>query len=199
MGHPLTAVIAADLIQKGEITPRELLKKLSAFQAAGITDPSGRAIVDEDPAQAQIVSDVVSVSDEFLRRLSAEPKLLYELTPRGFEELVAELLMRLKYDITLTPGSKDGGKDIYAAKKNHLGSFLYIVECKRYAPDRPVGVGLVRQLNGVVQAEQATAGILATTSFFTRGAKEFQRTIAFQMSLKDYLGIQKWLDAVLKR
>jgi len=99
----------------------------------------------------------------------------------------------------LTPASKDGGKDIYAAKKDHLGTFLYIVECKKYAPDNPVGVALVRQLNGVLHAEQATAGILATTSFFTSGAKQFQETVAFQISLKDYFGIQGWLNAVLKK
>jgi restriction system protein len=39
---------------------------------------------------------------------------------------------------------------------------------------------------------------LATTSFFTKGAKEFQRQIAFQVSLKDYFGITGWLEAVVK-
>jgi restriction system protein len=101
-----------------------------------------------------------------------------------------ELLDRLGYSVTLTPASKDGGKDIYAARKDHLGSFLYIVECKKYAPDNRIGVGIIRHLNGVVQAEQATAGILATTSFFTSGAREFQRRIAHQISLKDYVAIQ---------
>lgn len=62
-----------------------------------------------------------------------------------------------------------------------------------------VGVALVRQLNGVLHAEQATAGILATTSFFTSGAQQFQKTVAFQISLKDYFGIQGWLNAVLKK
>jgi HJR/Mrr/RecB family endonuclease len=108
-------------------------------------------------------------------------------------------ITNLGYQITLTPASRDGGKDIYAAKKDHLGTFLYVVECKRYAPDHPVGVGLVRQLNGVVQAEQATAGILAATSFFTREAKEFQRRISNQMSLKDYVGIQEWLKDATRR
>ena len=129
--------------------------------------------------------------------MDSSPNLLYSLSPRGFEEVVAELLGRLGYEITLTPASRDGGKDIYAAKKDHLGTFLYVVECKKYAPDRRVGVGLVRQLNGVVQAEQATAGILATTAFFTRGALQFQETIASQLSLKDYVGIQQWLSAAM--
>ncbi|MBU1723414.1 MAG: restriction endonuclease, partial [Gammaproteobacteria bacterium] len=98
-----------------------------------------------------------------------------------------------------TPASKDGGKDIYAARKDHLGSFLYVVECKKYAPDNPVGVGLIRQLNGVVQAERATAGILATTSFFTKGAKEFQARLSHQIGLKDYVGIQEWLDTIFRQ
>jgi restriction system protein len=81
-------------------------------------------------------------------------------------------------------------------KKDHLGTFVYIVECKKYAQNRHVGVKLVRQLCGVVHAEHATAGILVTTSFFTREAKRFQETIPNQISLKDYSGIRAWLDAI---
>jgi hypothetical protein len=33
--------------------------------------------------------------------------------------------------------------------------FLYLVECKRFAPERPVGVGLARLLSGIVEAERA--------------------------------------------
>jgi restriction system protein len=197
--HPLVAAIATDMLMAGRYTPRELLDGLSAFTWPGIVGPQGETLAEETPEHRRVVSDVVAVSDEFLRKLYENPRLLYDLTPRGFEELVAELLGRLDYDVELTPASKDGGKDIYAAKRDHLGTFLYIVECKRYAPDHPVGVGLVRQLNGVVQAEQATAGILATTSFFTKGAEEFQKTISSQLSLKDYVGIQDWLETVLKR
>lgn len=199
MGHPLAARLAVDLLKKGDITPRELLKRLQSFTWSGLVDSLGAEIPEETPKHKQIISDVTSVSDDFLFKLHERPELLYELTPRGFEELVAELLGRLDYEVTLTPVSKDGGKDVYAAKKDHLGTFLYVVECKRYSPDNPVGVGLIRQLNGVVQAEQATAGILATTSFFTSGAKEFQKKISYQISLKDYLGIQGWLKAVLNK
>ncbi|MBU1932182.1 restriction endonuclease, partial [Patescibacteria group bacterium] len=54
-------------------------------------------------------------------------------------------------------------------------------------------------LNGVVQAERATAGILATTSFFTKGAKEFQARLSHQIGLKDYVGIQEWLDTIFRQ
>lgn len=198
-GHPLAARLATDILKAGDMTPRELLERLQSFTWPGIVGPQGEAIPDETSEHRRVVSDVAAVSDEFLRKLHENPRLLCELTPRGFEQVVAELLGRLDYDVALTPASIDGGKDIYATKKDHLGTFLYVVECKKYAPDHPVGVGLVRQLNGVVQAEQATAGILTTTSFFTKGAKEFQNMISFQLSLRDYLGIQDWLESVMKR
>jgi hypothetical protein len=160
-------------------------------------DPKGRLAPDTDESK-QFVSNIVAVSDEFLRKLQSDPKLLHELSPRFFEEVVAEILKKLNYEVTLTRYSKDGGKDIIAKKKDHLGTFLFFVECKRYAPNKPIGVGLVRQLNGVVQAGQATAGILVTTSFFTRGAKEFQKKIEYQMSLKDPSAIQAWLDEIAR-
>lgn len=192
-GHPLAIAVAADALQAELFTTPELLESLQPFAKPGLLGPDGRPLEPKSQSYKLIVTDVTSVSDELLRKLAKEPELLYELSPRLFEEVVAELLARLGYEVTLTPASRDGGKDIYVASRNELGSFLYVVECKRYAPDNPVGVGLIRQLCGVVQAEKATAGILATTSFFTRGAKEFQRQVAFQISLRDYLGIQKWL------
>ena len=197
-GHPLALTLIAGLMQSESLSPREIMLRLRAFSRPGILGPDGRPIGAESPTDKQIVVDVISVSDELVRKIHGNPKLLYALTPRGFEEFVAELLDRLGYTVTLTPASKDGGKDIYAARKDHLGSFLYVVECKKYAPDNPIGVGLIRQLNGVIQAEQATAGILATTSFFTKGAREFQQRIAHQVSLKDYFGIQEWLDAAIR-
>ncbi|MGE0370962.1 MAG: restriction endonuclease [Gammaproteobacteria bacterium] len=198
-GNVLATRLISDLLQTGRISPREVLQRLRGFSQSGIVDASGNPIVAGGHADRQIIVDVTSVSDQLLERVHANPTLMYELSPRRFEEFVAEVLNRLGYSVTLTPASGDGGKDIYAAKKDHLGSFLYVVECKKYAPDNPVGVGLIRQLNGVVQAEQATAGILATTSFFTKGAKEFQRRISHQMGLKDFLGIQEWLQEVFRR
>lgn len=198
-GNPLSTRMAADLLESYSLTPRDLLRRLHSFTYSGLVGTDGRPLAAGSGVEKQIVIDVCSASDDLLRKVHANPKLLYELSSRGFEEFVAEVLDRLGYQVTLTPASKDGGKDIYAARKDHLGSFLYVVECKKYAPDNRVGVGLIRELNGVVQAERATAGILATTSFFTKGAKEFQAHLSNQIGLKDYLGIQEWLDSVFRK
>jgi len=143
-----------------------------------------------------ILTDIIYVNSELLNDLKTDPSLFYNLSSRKFEEVVAEMLSRLGYEINLTPAARDGGKDIYAAKKEQLGSFLYIVECKKYSPKKRVGINMVRELHGVVQAEKATAGILVTTSFFTKPAKDFRDTIRYQLSLIDYVGLQKWINGI---
>lgn len=198
-GNPLLVRLTADYLRSSSQTPRQVLEHLRSFSQPGIVGVDGRPLARGAAAEQKLILDVKSVTDDLLLRAYENPKLLYEITPRRFEEFVAELLDRLGYEVTLTPASRDGGKDIYAAKKDDLGSFLYVVECKQYSPDHRVGIGLIRELNGVVQAERATAGILATTSFFTKDAKEFQARLSNQISLKDYLGIQEWLSKAFRK
>lgn len=140
-----------------------------------------------------------TVSDDLIRALEDRPHLLYQLDPHRFEEVIADLLHLLGYKVTLTPASRDGGKDIYAAEKRPLGQFLYVVECKRYAPHRSVGINVVQRLYGVVQAERANAGVVVTTSRFSRNAKSFQGRVGYSLSLRDYLGVQAWLSQASQR
>lgn len=143
-----------------------------------------------------ILTDIIYVNSELLNDLKSDPSLFYKLSSRRFEEVVAEILSRLGYEVNLTPATRDGGKDIYAAKKERLGNFLYIVECKKHSPKNHVGINIIRELYGVVQAEKATAGILVTTSYFTKPAEDFRDTIKYQLSLIDYIGLQKWINEI---
>lgn len=157
-----------------------------------IIDPLGNPISDIN----KIKIEVSDVNDKLLKQLNENPNDLYKLTPRKFEEVVAEILARKGCDVTLTPATRDGGKDIYAARKDGLGSFLYIVECKKYNQNNKVGIKVLRDLYGVISKENATCGIIATTSYFTKPAKEFQEDVGFRMSLKDFNGIKQWLYEV---
>jgi restriction system protein len=197
LGHPLHTQLLLSELESTSLPDDQLTRTLHTFDRPGLLDQYGHPLDPDSGPYKTIITDVESVNDDLLRSLSTNPHLLYELTPRGFENVVAELLRRLGYQVTVTPPWNDGGKDIYAAKKTSIGSFLYLVECKRYAPDNHVGVELIRQLHGVVQAEKATAGILVTTSFFTKGALEFQGKVSYQISLQDFVGVQKWLQSVV--
>lgn len=130
--------------------------------------------------------DLEQINDELIRRLAERPELMRQLDPRKFEELIAELLRDKGYDVTLTPRSRDGGCDIIAIRRDDIGSALTLVECKRYASDHPVGVEIVRGLYGVVCSENASRGLIATTSHFTRGARAFRDRHEYRLSLADF-------------
>jgi restriction system protein len=57
-----------------------------------------------------------------------------------------------------------------------------------------VGVALVRALYGVVSSENATGGVLVTTSRFTRGDRAFQKSVQNRLWLRDYDSVVSWLN-----
>jgi hypothetical protein len=160
-----------------------------AVESAGLLAPDGQPASDDQPLRVVFGQ----VSKQALRWLADHPDALSDLHWRDFETLVADLFDRAGFDVTLTAASEDRGADLYVARHTGLGSLLYVVECKRYRRDRPVGPGLVRELRGVVDRERANAGILVTTSFFSEGARDEQRTIPFRISLRDNQAVRHWL------
>jgi len=164
----------------GSIVPAdaELLVSLDDLSLTGHTE--------------QIRLTLEEVNDLLIAALAQNPELMHEVHPRRFEELVAELFNRMGYDVTLTPATHDEGRDVLAVRRDDVGTVLTLVECKRFRPDRKVGVALVRSLYGVVTSERASHGVIATTSSFTRGAKEFQQNLRYQLSLRDFNDLARW-------
>lgn len=140
-----------------------------------------------------IRANFAEINRTLVSYLADHPEYLYELTPRRFEELIAKLLGAAGFDVTLTPQTRDGGKDIYAVYKSDLGHMLALVECKKYSKHQPVGVQVVRSLYGGKTAERANMGVVVTTSFFTQDAKDFQKQVGCELSLRDYDDLAEWL------
>lgn len=161
------------------------------IERADILVPESSLVTPESSGQVQIVLN--EISDLVLRELARNPSLMHDLAPRKFEELLARLLSDLGYSVTLTPATKDGGRDILALINLPTGQLLTIVECKKWSHHRPVPVEVVRNVYGVVAHDRASHAMIATTSRFTREAKQFQDAIKYQMSLKDYHDIANWL------
>lgn len=197
-GNTSLAQFAGKSVREGLLSLSELASKLTNFERPGILGPDGKPVTTGSAKAKKIIAEVQEVNEELLRLIEADPKAIYSLSSRKFEEVVAEILARQGYHIELTPASKDGGFDMYAARKESLGEFLYLVECKRYSARRNVGVQIVRALHGVVQQKRATAGVIATTSYFTKGAQEFRQELAHQMQLADYVELQSWLLSAIK-
>jgi hypothetical protein len=159
--------------------------------AETLYDVSGSFIRPTETPQIAIVSHEAWTT--LISRLSKNPKLLHSLHPRKFEELVAELLSREGLETHLTPETRDGGRDVLAFHQTPVGRLLYLVECKRHLPTRPVGIAIVQRLYGVVAQERATAGLVVTTSRFSKEALTFAETVKHQLGLRDYENIKIWL------
>lgn len=149
--------------------------------------------VGQSAPEPGLIRSVVAVNDELIAYLARHPHLMYELDPRRFEELVAELLRDQGFVPTLTPQTRDGGRDILAARSDSLGDLLYLVECKRYAPHKKVGVERIRAIYGVAQAERATKGVIVTTSSFTKDAIAFASPLKYNVGLQDFEALKEWL------
>lgn len=163
------------------------------FFRPGLIDAHGAPLSTNSTGARPLVTDLRAADRAILRKLTERPQLAYELDPRRWEEIVARFMEERGYQVELTPASRDDGRDIHVVRKDEFGSALILVECKRYAPDRPVGLAVVDRLYGVVERERATQGLVVTTSHFTAGARRVERQNERRLSLADYNAFLSWL------
>lgn len=144
---------------------------------------------------------VSPINHQVLEFLADNPLNLYNLSDSEFERVMSEIYQMLGYDVTRTPATKDGGKDIILCSKSALGEFIYYVECKKYSSKRTVGVGIIRNLYGVTCADKVNGGIVTTTSHFSRDAVEFieKHNLQHQIKLQDFETIKYLLNIVTKK
>ncbi len=145
-----------------------------------------RDFVEESVKSKVLRVELSDINARLIRYFVDHPEEMRNLDPRKFEELIASLFREREYHVELTPRTKDGGLDILAIEKKDVGSALTLIECKRYGETKKVGVEIVRGLYGVVEQKRATRGILATTSYFTKGAKAFRDDVKYRIALADF-------------
>ncbi len=195
-GNPSLLYMYIELINKLKLTSVDkLIYEPTIVSNEGIVLPEKEI---EVPTMVNIKSDVASINEQLMKYIAENPSYMYELSSHEFEEMMATLFAKLGYSVELTQRTRDGGKDIYIAKKNEIGHFLFLVECKKYSPDNPVGVDVVRNLYGVMGMEdkKPTGGIIATTSHFTKDAQQIvEKKLEHRISLHDY----EYISGLLKK
>lgn len=94
---------------------------------------------------------------------------------QDFENLVREILEKelaeKGCEVKITQSSRDGGVDAIAYNPDPLLGGKIVIQAKRYI--NVVGVSAVRDLYGTMQHENATRGILVTTSHFGVDSYDF--------------------------
>lgn len=185
-GHPLAASLLAKLLLQSPASASDVIRGLLYELERPITVPSTDIVAAACPR-------IAVASSALVEALKKQPESIYELPPRKFEELIADLLSNMGWEVELTGATRDGGKDILAYLTTDLGRLLCLVEAKRYRRDRQVGVELVRGLYGTLYDHQASSAMLVTTSSFSADAHEFQKKHQWQLALRDYADVIGWL------
>lgn len=139
-------------------------------------------------------SPIIDINDFLKKYFAKHPEKLYELTPRRFEMLIADILRDLGFETELTAATRDGGCDIYAYLENSITSFLIFIECKRWSPEKKVGIDVVQRVYGAAKSQGAHKGMIVTTSFFTKPAKDERTRVSGEMELKDFNDLKSWLQ-----
>lgn len=198
---PLAAELLARLAEQDSV--ESIVRRLqeNPTRYAGVFGPEFSGLRVDAPLLPPRPGDELDVrvrafSQDLIRELAAHPELMRELRPRQFEELMAELYTRQGFEVELTPETRDGGIDLYVVRHEAFGPVVTLVDVKRYKETHRVGVGVVRQLYGVVEAKGANAGVVATTSFFSRDAQRFTENVALRMRLQNFLDVRDMLRAV---
>jgi HJR/Mrr/RecB family endonuclease len=177
-----------------ELQHKENLARAAALEAVGdgvvtlsplLTLPSDEEVLHFANRVREILADKTATRADLLA-----------LSPRQFEELIAEIWDRFGFEVELTAQTRDGGRDIIAVKKSAEANYRFLIECKRYRPDLKVGVELIRALYGVKVDEKATKAILATTSTFTADAKRFLQNHLWELDGKDHEDVLAWIQRV---
>lgn len=95
---------------------------------------------------------------------------LRELPWKRFEDLIAEAYRRQGYKVEENlGGGADGGVDLRLGRDGALT----LVQCKQWPSGRPVSMEKVRELYGVMHAENASAAKFVATTTFTSEAVSF--------------------------
>ena len=133
------------------------------------------------------------LTNDLISHLTINPELLRKINPRLFEKLIFEIFKKFKMDVQLTKKTRDGGYDIIAFEDNFYTKNSYIIECKRFNSEKKVGIDIVQRLYGVKMGMSINKAFLVTSSFFTKDALNFAKQHIWDIDLKDYNDIIKWL------
>ena len=93
-----------------------------------------------------------------------------KISPRDFENVVADLFEKQGYAVEQTPYVNDGGKDIILRKNGQV----FFVECKQHSDSNTVGRPMLQKLVGAMHGF-ATKGFFVTTGTFTSSAVEYAK------------------------
>ncbi len=136
--------------------------------------------------------DFADIYEEIYDYFASRPDDLHRLSWREFEMLLARVFQSQGFEAELGPGSGDGGIDVRLLQRDPIGDILTLVQAKKYAPSRKIGLEAVAALHGVADVEKAQRSLFVTTSSYQPAAKAFSGRTSIPMELKTSNDVVEW-------
>lgn len=137
-----------------------------------------------------IEADAADVSGDVYTHFAAHPEDLRSLPHRTFEQLISSVFTARGWRTKLGPGTGDEGVDVRMWLETPLGDSLTLVQARRYAPHRPIGLEAVAALEAHSNRAQASC-LFVTTSRYLPGAREWASANK-AMTLADSSDLERW-------
>ena len=192
-GQPIDVDAVNQLIENAKPTPIERAMLIGRFgftpaarSEAGRIEPVSVELLDlagieawinrldvGQPDYADRVRILIrSISHEFALLVSANPAALDHLEWRDLERMMARVMEGLGFEVTLTPPSKDGGKDLILICNVTSGEESYICELKHWRSGKRVGKQSVSDFMHVIVSEKRAGGLFLSPSGYAADSFE---------------------------
>lgn len=157
-------------------------KERKAITPAVSLPPSSTPFEILDDAYGQIQSTLANDLLETLKKV----------TPKQFEEIVIDLLVKMGYGGSRVDAGKAIGKTGDEGidgiiKEDQLGLGVIYIQAKRW--EQIIGRPEVQKFAGALAGQHATKGVLITTSSFSKEALSYASALAIKVVLLDGLGL----------
>lgn len=169
---------------------QNLSKKGELIQPGGKNTPYFKSNTPPIPSETILIPPTIKdIYQKERRELAAQ--LLEEIKnnePEFFEKLVIDLLVRMGYGGSredagkAVGGSNDGGID-GIINEDRLGLDMVYIQAKQW--EGSVSRPEIQKFAGALQGQRARKGIFITTSEFSKGCREFVKTIDSKIVLID--------------
>ncbi len=146
--------------------------------------------------EKKLITDIKTIERNMLALINKNPNEIHTLSPREFEEFVAQLYRAQGFEVALMKATRDGGKDFVISNKTILGDQLIYGQCKKNAIQRAVGIAVIRELYATITLDKATSGIIVTSSSFSKDAIKFAKQMPHQMSLVDFERLKIMIQSI---
>jgi hypothetical protein len=139
-----------------------------------------------------IEASYFDLNSEIFEYIAKNPNYLRQISPRAFESFLDAVFRNNGYRTVLGPGSGDGGVDIRLYGNDVIGEIVTLVQARRYAPHRPIGLEAVQALTAIIDDENANRGLFITTSRYLPCARRFALRENSRIQLADSVSVSEW-------